>query len=68
MRGVQQRRYIMEYCVIVKTNKYFFEVKGLIEREVNAHIQRGWKPQGGVSIFKEETDGYTLAQAMIKED
>ena len=44
-----------------------------LEQQVNEHIKKGWKPQGGVAITEETYPisgcKYLIAcQAMVKED
>ena len=58
----------MEYKVITVTNLKTFAIEDL-EREVKKHIEKGWKPIGGISVLKPyEDDNKLLAsQAMIKE-
>ena len=38
---------------------------GDFQKQVNEHIENGWKPQGGVSVSKQ--DRITFCQAMVKE-
>lgn len=44
------------------------EAATLLEKMVNAYLQKGWKMYGGVSLTYNTTDeSYAMAQAMIKE-
>lgn len=66
----------MKYIIATGSAKYddYYETKEILnlmidelETDVKALILEGYKPQGGVSITKEEPYIYA-AQAMIKED
>lgn len=61
----------MEYKVINVRKDYFATdpIANALDEltyKVNSEIQKAWKPQGGISIIKD--DGYTwVSQALVKE-
>lgn len=57
---------IKEYCIVEEYSIYE------LRKKVEAHIKRGWKPQGGVAIITEEynsqfiQDKVVYVQALVK--
>jgi hypothetical protein len=49
-----------EYKLVMKEN-----FGGDFQKEINALIRRGWRPQGGVSIVRDNV-GLVFCQAMVK--
>jgi hypothetical protein len=50
-----------KYRIVESNNRYD------LTKEVNDLIERGWRPQGGVSFVYHSAYKETLAQAMVKE-
>ena len=60
----------MEYQVVISSEKTAFEASNKLEKEVNSLIKRGYKPLGGVSVSRSDTDYMqmiVMSQAMIKK-
>lgn len=80
MQSITNKKHPKEEHVEEKTTNYFivtFRSKNKelaisnLSRKVNSYIQRGWQPQGGVSIAAEVTKysvSYIASQAMIKTE
>jgi hypothetical protein len=51
----------MNYRIVESSNRYD------LATEVNDLIERGWRPQGGVSLAYHSGYKETWAQAMVKE-
>ena len=60
----------MKYMVVKVEGTEFTSDASLKElsEEVELHCQKGWKPQGGVSITSISDYDLIFAQALIKED
>ena len=60
----------MRYCVVIVDDRFESKAAISLEREVTMLCDKGWRPQGGVSISKYEV-GYenyvSMAQAMVKD-
>lgn len=59
----------MEYKIVYVRNKTDYYANKELEEKVNELCQRGWKPQGGVSmsVWDDGNVKYTfMVQAMIK--
>jgi len=60
----------MDYKIIYAYSMNRTYAVDFLTKDVQKHIEMGWKPQGGVSIATEVYDGelwFTICQAMIKE-
>ena len=58
----------MSYQIIYATNKEIYIAALSLEKKVNDYIEKGWIPQGGVSVSRTSKSyccTYTVAQAMI---
>lgn len=61
----------MKYELITVDCEYVCEARNRMEKEVDSYLQKGWKPQGGVSIstYRVAYSTYcSIAQAMVLEE
>lgn len=60
----------MQYKIIRTFDDLRYSCVNKLEEEVQEHLNKGWKPQGGVSIAIEKHGyevTYTACQALVKE-
>lgn len=59
----------MQYQIVYgSSERYFFDALKELQVEVEKLLQKGFKPQGGVSITLGRGYSYIACQAMVKED
>lgn len=58
----------MKYITLFEYEECLGTALTKLERQVNKHIEIGFKPLGGVSIYSAFNDLSYVAQAMIKEE
>lgn len=58
---------MMEYNIAYGFGNTVIDARNMLQEEVNELINRGFKPQGSVQIFKTAVF-INAVQAMIKED
>lgn len=60
----------MDYKVIIVSEAFHDDAARELQRKVKREILMGWKPLGGVSVSRSDSNHLTrivLTQAMIKE-
>lgn len=59
----------MQYKIVSNSDNTFRKAQKGLEDWVNADLEDGWKPKGGVSMFyNHQANMFIASQAMIKDE